>query len=85
VRNFGLVVRDTPGSSQLGIVSLPANRATPPAGTTLVAGRCAASAGGLRRALQQRSPEQRGWLHHSEEHGRRASAGDPSRLYDKPT
>ena len=34
---------------------------------------------GLRRALQQRPPEQRDWLHHAEGHARRASAGDPRR------
>src|SRR5260370_28751755 len=41
--------------------------------------RCAASGGGLSRSLQQRSPEQRGWLHHPEGHARRASAGNPHR------
>jgi len=41
-----------------------------------VARRCAASGGGLRRALQQRSFEQRHRLHHAEGHARRASAGD---------
>ena len=44
-----------------------------------VAGRCAASGGGLRRALQQRSFEQRHRLHHAEGHARRASAGDSGR------
>jgi hypothetical protein len=29
--------------------------------------------------LQQRSPEQCGWLHHAEGHARRASTGDPCR------
>ena len=33
-----------------------------------VARRCAAAGGGLRRALQQRSPEQRHWLHHAKGH-----------------
>ncbi len=35
--------------------------------------------GGLRPALQQRPPEQRGWPHHAEGHDGRASAGDPRR------
>jgi len=34
-----------------------------------VAPRCAASGGGLRRALQQRAFEQRHWLHHAEGSG----------------
>src|SRR5258707_12295549 len=50
-----------------------------PAGNAAVAGRCTASGGGLRRALQQGPPEQRGWLYHAEGHARRASAGDPRR------
>jgi transposase InsO family protein len=41
-----------------------------PAGNSFVAGRCPASGGGLRRALQQRSPEQRNWLHHAQGHAR---------------
>lgn len=35
--------------------------------------------GGLRRSLQQRSPEQRRRLHHAKGHARRAPAGDPRR------
>jgi len=50
-----------------------------PAGNAVVAGRCTASGGGLRRALRQRPSEQRGRLHHAEGHARRASAGDPRR------
>src|SRR5439155_25067519 len=56
-----------------------AERRVHPAGNAAVAGRCAAAGGGLRRTLQQRPPEQRGWLHHAEGHARRASAGDPRR------
>src|SRR5580700_1964744 len=48
-----------------------------PAGNATVAGRCAASGGGLRRALQQHPPEQCSRLHHPEGHARRASAGAP--------
>jgi len=50
-----------------------------PAGNAAVARRRSASGGGLRRALQQRPPEQRGWLRHAEGHARRASARDPRR------
>src|SRR6266404_4267845 len=50
-----------------------------PAGNATVAGRCAASGGGLRRALQQRPPEQCHRLHHAEGHARWASAGDSCR------
>src|SRR5579859_2273216 len=45
------------------------------AGNAPVAGRRAASGGGLR--YQQRSPEQCDRLHHAEGHARRAPAGDP--------
>src|SRR6516225_4567596 len=44
-----------------------------------VARRCAASGGGLRRALQQRASEQRHRVHHAQGHARRASAGDSGR------
>jgi len=54
-----------------------AQRRVHPAGNATIAGRCAASGGGLRRALQHCPPKQRGWLHHPEGHARRASAGDP--------
>jgi hypothetical protein len=47
-----------------------------PAGNAPVAGRCAASDRGLRRALQQRPPEQRGWLHHTERRPGGAAGGD---------
>ncbi|MBI4164827.1 MAG: DUF3592 domain-containing protein [Acidobacteria bacterium] len=40
---------------------------------------CAATGGGLCRALQQRPPEWCNRLHHAEGHPRRASAGDPCR------
>src|SRR5690242_17359034 len=56
-----------------------AQRGVHPAGNTTVAERCAASWGVLRRALQQRPSEQRGWLHHTEGHARGASAGDSRR------
>ena len=56
-----------------------AQRRVHPAGNAAVAGRCAASGGGLRGALQQRPPEQRHRLHHAEGHAGRASAGDPRR------
>jgi hypothetical protein len=56
-----------------------AQRRVHPAGNATVAGRCAASGGGLCRALQQRSPEQRGWVHHPAGHARWASTGDPRR------
>ena len=56
-----------------------AQRGVHPAGNAAVAGRRAATGAGLRRTLQQRSPEQRGWLHHAKGHARRASAGDPCR------
>jgi len=68
----GLVVKNS-ASTQI------AQGGVHPAGNAAVAGRCAASGGGLRRALQQRPSEQRGWLHHAEGHARRASAGDPRR------
>ena len=55
------------------------SRGVHPAGNAAVAGRCAASGGRLRRALQQRALEQRGWLHHAEGHARRASGRDPRR------
>jgi Integrase core domain len=45
----------------------------------VVARRCAASGGGLRRALQQRSSEQRHRLHHAKGRARRASARDSGR------
>src|SRR5208283_4093662 len=53
-------------------------------GTPLSLDECAASGGGLcralqRRALQQCPPEQRHRLHHSEGHARRASGRDPCR------
>ena len=48
-------------------------------GIAVVARRCAASGGGLRRALQQRAFEQRCRLHHAEGHALRASAGDSGR------
>ena len=48
-----------------------------PAGNATVAGRCTASGGGLRGPLQQRPPEQRHGLHHSEGHVGWAATGDP--------
>jgi transposase InsO family protein len=54
-----------------------AQRRVHPAGNAIVAGRCAASGGGVRRALQQRPPEQRHRLHHAEGHAGGAAAGDP--------
>ena len=48
-----------------------------PARNAIVAGGCAASGKGLRRALQQRPLEQCHRLHHTEGHARRASAVDP--------
>jgi hypothetical protein len=42
-----------------------------PAGNAIVAGRCATSGAGLRRALQQGPPEQCHRLHHAAGHARR--------------
>ena len=56
-----------------------AQRRVHPAGNALVAGRCAAPGGGVRRALQQRPAEQRHQLHHAEGHAGGAAAGDPHR------
>ena len=56
-----------------------AQRRVHPVGNAIVAGRCAASGGGLRRALQQGPPEQCHRLHHAEGHASRASPGDSCR------
>src|ERR1051326_7867 len=54
-----------------------AQRGVHPAGNTTVVGRCTTSYGGLCRALQQCSFEQRPWLHHAEGHFGGTATGDP--------
>ena len=72
-------VVDSSGQRKDRTLAQVAQRRVHSAGNAAVPGRCAAAGGGLRRSLQQRSPEQRGWLHHAKGHARRAPAGDPRR------